>query len=90
MASEQDALKRAVGEAAVDAVEPGGLLGVGTGSTVNCFIEALAARGVPLEACVSSSEATTARLAGHGYRVVAGLSVATGAFPGTSAWSPPI
>jgi ribose 5-phosphate isomerase A len=71
MASPQDALKRAVGEAAVHAVEPGGLLGVGTGSTVNCFIAALAARGVPLEACVSSSEATTARLLAHGFRVVA-------------------
>ena len=69
-AVDQDALKRAVGEAAVELVEAGGLLGVGTGSTVNCFVDALAARGIRLEACVSSSEATTARLVAHGYRVV--------------------
>jgi ribose 5-phosphate isomerase A len=69
-APDQDALKRAVGEAAVDEVEPGSLIGVGTGSTVNCFVDALAARGVRLEACVSSSEATTARLVRHGYCVV--------------------
>ena len=68
--AEQDALKRAVGEAAVDEVEPGSMLGVGTGSTVNCFVDALAARGVRLKACVSSSEATTARLERLGYRVV--------------------
>lgn len=75
MAGSQDALKRAVGDAAAQAVaEEAGtgtaLLGIGTGSTVDCFIEALAARAVRLEACVSSSEATTARLARHGFRVV--------------------
>jgi ribose 5-phosphate isomerase A len=45
------------------------VLGVGTGSTVNCFIDALAASGLRLEAAVSSSEATTERLRGHGIEV---------------------
>jgi ribose 5-phosphate isomerase A len=71
MASSQAELKRAVGEAAVELVEPGAWLGVGTGSTVDCFIDALGARGVRVEGCVSSSEATSARLVAHGYRVVA-------------------
>ncbi|HUK02899.1 MAG TPA: ribose-5-phosphate isomerase RpiA [Steroidobacteraceae bacterium] len=38
------------------------VLGVGTGSTVNCFIDALAARGPRIAAAVASSEATAARL----------------------------
>ena len=50
-------------------VRPDSVLGVGTGSTVNCFIDALAAKGVQLEAAVSSSNATTQRLEEHGYRV---------------------
>jgi ribose 5-phosphate isomerase A len=45
------------------------VLGIGTGSTVNCFIEALAASGTRLEATVSSSEATTALLKSHGIGV---------------------
>jgi len=45
------------------------VLGVGTGSTVNCFIDALVASGKRLEAAVSSSEATTARLRSHGFEV---------------------
>lgn len=66
----QDDLKAAVGRAVLAHVTPGALLGVGTGSTVNAFIEALAAARVPLAGAVSSSEATTRRLQGHGYRVV--------------------
>ncbi len=42
---------------------------MGTGSTVNCFIDALAASGKRVEAAVSSSEATTARLRSHGIEV---------------------
>jgi ribose 5-phosphate isomerase A len=55
-------LKRRVAAAALDRVGADSLLGVGTGSTVNCFIDALAASGKRLEAAVSSSDATTARL----------------------------
>ncbi len=66
----QDELKAAVGQAAVAYVEPGSVLGVGTGSTVNCFIDALAAARVPLAGAVSSSEASTARLRAHGFTVV--------------------
>lgn len=66
----QDDLKTAVAVAALGYVEPDSVIGVGTGSTVNCFIDAMAARRIPIEAAVSSSEATTARLRKHGYRVV--------------------
>lgn len=66
----QDELKAAVGAAAVAYVRPGSVLGVGTGSTVNAFIDALAAAGVPLAGAVSSSEASTQRLRRHGYSVV--------------------
>ncbi len=43
----QDELKRAVAQAAVRHVQPGAVLGVGTGSTVDLFIDALAAGGHP-------------------------------------------
>ena len=66
----QDQMKRQVAAAAVEYVEDGSILGVGTGSTVNCFIDALAASRIRLEAAVSSSEATRERLRGHGIRVV--------------------
>jgi ribose 5-phosphate isomerase A len=66
----QDQLKRRVGEAALEFVETDGVIGVGTGSTVNCFIDALAASGSRLEAAVSSSEATTERLGEIGIRVI--------------------
>jgi len=66
----QDELKIAVGQAAVAHVPVGAVIGVGTGSTVNCFIDALAAARVPLAGAVSSSEASTQRLLGHGIRVV--------------------
>ncbi len=66
----QDELKRLVGRAALVHVVPGGLLGVGTGSTVNCFIDALAASGMRIEGAVSSSEASTERLRAHGIRVL--------------------
>lgn len=62
--------KRASALAAIQYVKPNSLLGVGTGSTVNVFIDALAEQGIPLKACVSSSEATTERLQQHGYEVI--------------------
>ncbi len=66
----QDELKRLVGEAALDHVRPDSIIGVGTGSTVNCFIDALIKSGIRVEAAVSSSEATTRLLQDGGVRVV--------------------
>jgi ribose 5-phosphate isomerase A len=66
----QDQLKRRVGEAALEYVPADGVIGVGTGSTVNCFIEALIASRIPVEAAVSSSEATTRLLRAGGIEVV--------------------
>ena len=63
-------MKRAVGEAAVEFVVEDSILGVGTGSTVNCFIDALAASGKRIESAVSSSEATSEKLRKAGIRVV--------------------
>ncbi len=65
-----DELKRRAAEAAIAEVRDGMRLGVGTGSTVNFFIDALAAADRDLEAVVSSSEATTERLEAAGIRVV--------------------
>ncbi len=65
----QDQLKRLVGEAALDHVQPDSIIGVGTGSTVNCFIEAPINSGIRIEAAVSSSEATTALLRAGGIQV---------------------
>jgi ribose 5-phosphate isomerase A len=65
----QDSKKEAVAAAAAEEVPEGCRLGVGTGSTVNLFIDALAARGTRLECAVSSSEATTALLRQHGIAV---------------------
>jgi ribose 5-phosphate isomerase A len=71
----QDELKRLVAQAAVAHVVEGAWLGVGTGSTVNLFIDALAASGKRIRGAVSSSEASTARLRGHGFEVVDAASV---------------
>jgi ribose 5-phosphate isomerase A len=68
--STQDDLKRAVASAAIGFVPRGEIIGVGTGSTVDFFIDALAAEHVPVAAAVSSSERSTQRLLGHGIRVV--------------------
>lgn len=67
---QQLALKQQVAEAAVRYVQPDSVLGVGTGSTVNCFIEALARSGKRIEAAVSSSEASTKLLQSHGIEVM--------------------
>jgi len=66
----QDELKRLVGTAALDYVQPDSIIGVGTGSTVNCFIEALVGSGIRIEAAVSSSEATTRLLQDAGILVM--------------------
>jgi ribose 5-phosphate isomerase A len=66
----QDDLKRLVGKAALEYVQPDSIIGVGTGSTVNCFIEALLNSGIQIEAAVSSSEATTQLLKAGGIEVV--------------------
>jgi ribose 5-phosphate isomerase A len=66
----QDELKAMVGAAATAYVQPGSVIGVGTGSTVNCFIDALAAMPRRIEAAVSSSEQSTVRLRRHGIEVI--------------------
>ena len=64
-----DAMKKQAAEAALEYVE-GGVVGVGTGSTVNHFIDALAAIKGRIDGAVSSSEASTARLKQHGIPVL--------------------
>lgn len=66
---QQQLQKQQVAEAALDYVRPDALLGVGTGSTVNCFVDALAASGKSIEAAVSSSEASTELLQARGFEV---------------------
>ena len=69
----QDQLKQAVAQAAVDFILPKldakSVIGVGTGSTANCFIDALAKHKMEFDGAVASSEATAARLKGHGIPV---------------------
>jgi ribose 5-phosphate isomerase A len=65
----QDELKTLVGQAALQYVIPGEIVGVGTGSTVNKFIEALATLKDQIPGAVSSSEASTARLKALGIPV---------------------
>ena len=65
----QDELKALVGQAALQYVVPGELVGVGTGSTVNKFIDALAGMKDRIPGAVSSSEASTARLKALGIPV---------------------
>ena len=65
----QDELKTLVGQAALAHVVPGEIVGVGTGSTVNKFIEALATMKDRIPGAVSSSEASTERLRAIGIRV---------------------
>ena len=65
----QDELKALVGQAALQYVTPGDIVGVGTGSTVNKFIDALASMKDQIPGAVSSSEASTARLKALGIPV---------------------
>ena len=66
----QDEMKQAVAAAALDYVLPklkaDSIIGIGTGSTANCFIDALAAHKGAFEAAVASSEASAERLRSHG------------------------
>ena len=62
--------KRLAGEKAIEFVEDGTIVGVGTGSTVAYFIDALARIRGRIEGAVSSSEQSTARLKQHGIPVI--------------------
>jgi ribose 5-phosphate isomerase A len=66
----QDELKRAVAETALEYVPRGAVIGIGSGSTVNLFIDALARLEGGVAGAVSSSAASTARLVARGIRVV--------------------
>jgi ribose 5-phosphate isomerase A len=65
----QDELKQAVARSAIDYVVDGAIIGVGTGSTANFFIDALALVKHRIKGAVASSEATAARLRSHGIDV---------------------
>ncbi|PHQ75771.1 MAG: ribose 5-phosphate isomerase A [Idiomarina sp.] len=69
MMAASDEMKKAAAEAALEYVENGTIVGVGTGSTVNFFIDALATKKDDIEGAVSSSEESTARLKAHGIPV---------------------
>ena len=66
---DQNALKQAVARAALDYVVAGEIVGVGTGSTARCFIEALVGIKDRIRGAVASSEDTRQRLEAHGIRV---------------------
>ncbi len=65
-----DELKQAVAHAAIAHVVEGAIIGVGTGSTANFFIDELGRAPSRIAGAVASSERTAQRLAGHGIRVV--------------------
>jgi ribose 5-phosphate isomerase A len=73
----QDELKALVGRAALEHVVPGTVVGVGTGSTVNHFIDALATMKDRIAGAVSSSVKSTERLQAHGIRVLDSNTVET-------------
>jgi ribose 5-phosphate isomerase A len=66
----QDEMKKAVAQAALDYVEAGTIVGVGTGSTANHFIDALATIKHKIDGTVASSEASAERLRRHGIPVL--------------------
>ena len=70
----QDQLKQAVAQAAVDytltRIDDDSIIGIGTGSTANCFIDALATHKAKFRAAVASSEASAERLRGHSIEVM--------------------
>jgi ribose 5-phosphate isomerase A len=66
----QDELKALVGQAALNYVTPGSVVGVGTGSTVDKFIDALAASGIAVAGAVSSSLRSTERMKALGIPVL--------------------
>ena len=65
-----EAEKRAAGEAAIEFIEDGGIVGVGTGSTVKYFIDALAGIKHRIGGALSSSEQSSALLRAHGIQVL--------------------
>jgi len=77
----QDTLKQTVAQAALDYITPhlekGSVIGVGTGSTANCFIDLLATVRDDFDGAVASSEATAERLKSHGIPVYDLNNVAT-------------
>jgi len=66
----QDEMKKAAALAAIDYIEAGSVVGVGTGSTANHFIDALAGIKGKIDGTVASSEATADRLRSHGIEVL--------------------
>ncbi|HEX7374506.1 MAG TPA: ribose-5-phosphate isomerase RpiA [Steroidobacteraceae bacterium] len=66
----QDLRKQQAAAAALEYVQPGTIIGVGTGSTVNFFIDGLAAMPARIAGAVSSSAASTRRLEAHGIPVL--------------------
>ncbi len=66
----QDELKRAVAQAAIAYIPAGSMVGVGTGSTANFFIDELAKIKHKIQGAVASSEASAKRLQGHGIEVL--------------------
>lgn len=66
----QDEMKKAAAAAALAYVEPGMVVGIGTGSTANHFIDLLAGMKDKIDGTVASSVASAQRLAGHGIRVL--------------------
>lgn len=66
----QNELKKQAAKAALKYVNDGEILGVGTGSTVDFFIEALALQGKKPAACVSSSMRSSAKLQSLGFKVI--------------------
>ena len=65
----QDTLKQQVAQAALEYVPEGQIIGVGTGSTANFFIDGLAGMRERIRGAVASSDASARRLAGHGIRL---------------------
>ncbi len=66
----QDEMKKAVADAALEYVESGMIVGVGTGSTANFFIDGLARLKGKIDGTVASSVASADRLKGHGIQVL--------------------
>lgn len=66
----QDEMKKKVAEAALEYVVEGSMIGVGTGSTANMFIDALLTIKDKIKGTVASSEVTAERLRGHGIPVL--------------------
>ena len=66
----QDEMKKMVAEVALEYVEPGTIIGIGTGSTANHFIDFLAGIKGKIDGTVASSRASAERLAAHGIPVL--------------------